>query len=69
MFLCHIINRVFAGNFNPALFPHFAAWSKRERGGKVARSYDFRLLEEWIEQESVENLNNSQEVINNTFYK
>ena len=29
VFLCHIINRVFVGGFNAALFPHFSAWLKR----------------------------------------
>ena len=52
VFLCHIINRVFVGGFNAALFPHFAIWMKREKG-KVPKNYDFRLLEEWIEGESV----------------
>lgn len=68
VFLCHIINRVFVGNLNATLFPHLVSWIKREKG-KVPKTYDFRLIEEWIEQENVENLNNSQEIINNTFYK
>ena len=68
MFLCHIINRVFVGSFNSTLFPHFSAWLKKEKG-KIAKNYDFRWLEEWIENESIENLNNSQEIINKTFYK
>jgi hypothetical protein len=70
VFFCHIINRVFAsGSINPSLFPHFVGWMKREKAGKLPRNYDFKLIEEWIEQETVENLSNSQEIINNTFYK
>ncbi len=56
------------GGFNPALFPHLTVWLKRERG-KVIKNYDFRLIEEWIEGETIENLNSSQEIINKTFYK
>lgn len=52
VFLCHIINRVFAGGVSAGVLPHYVAWAKRERG-KVGKSYDFRLLEEWIEGESV----------------
>lgn len=48
VFLCHIINRVFVGNLNTNLFPHFVAWLKKEKG-KVSKCYDFRLIEEWIE--------------------
>lgn len=44
-------------------------WLKREKGGKVPKQYDFRLLEEWMEAETVENLNSSQEIINKTFYQ
>ena len=68
VFLCHIINRVFNGGVNSALFPCLTGWMKKEKG-KVARNYDFRVIEEWIEGESVENLTRSQEVINKTFYK
>ena len=43
VFLCHIINRVFAGGFNMALFPHFSVWLKKEKG-KIPKNYDFRCL-------------------------
>lgn len=56
------------GTVSTSLFPFFTAWLKREKG-KVSRWYDFRLIEEWIQGESVENLNSSQEIINKTFYK
>jgi len=41
---------------------------KKEKS-KVSKVYDFRLLEEWMKNESIENLNNSQELINKAFYK
>ena len=69
VFFCHIINRVFAGSLNQNLFPHLVTWLKKEKGGKVPKNYDFRLIEEWIEQETVENLTSSQEIINKTFYQ
>ena len=68
VFLCHIINRVFSGPFNSSLFPHFAAWNKKSKG-RTPKAYDFRSLEDWMEQESADNLNASQEVINKAFYK
>jgi hypothetical protein len=43
---------VFVGGFNATIFPHFAAWLKKEKG-KVVKHYDFRQLEEWIEDESI----------------
>ena len=53
VFFCHIINRVFAGNLSQNLFPHLVAWLKKEKNGKIPKIYDFKLIEEWIEQESV----------------
>jgi len=44
VFLCHIINRVFVGSLNEKLFPHFVNWIKKEKGGKVSKNYDFRLI-------------------------
>jgi hypothetical protein len=45
VFFCHIINRVFAGgNLNASLFPHFVAWTKKEKNGKVPKNYDFKLI-------------------------
>ncbi len=29
LFLCHIINRVFSGNVNAAIFPFYLAWVKK----------------------------------------
>jgi hypothetical protein len=29
------------------------AWLKKEKNGKIPKIYDFKLIEEWIEQESV----------------
>lgn len=68
VFLCHIINRVFVGGLNEKLFPYFVGWMKKG-GGKIGKNYDFRLIEEWIDSESIQNLNSSQEIINSTFYK
>jgi hypothetical protein len=40
------------GNFNPNIFPYLASWAKKEKG-KLTKLYDFRLIEEWIEAETV----------------
>ena len=51
LFLCHILNRVFSGCVNAAIFPYYLAWVKK-RGVKISnRFYDFVSIEEWIEEE------------------
>ena len=69
LFLCHIINRVFSGCVNPAIFPHYLTWTKKQ-GKKIStRFYDFNSIEEWIQQERPDNLQRSQDTINQVFYK
>jgi hypothetical protein len=69
LFLCHIVNRVFTGSVNSAVFPHYAAWLKRNTLRVSERFYDFESLEEWMRQEKPENLQRSQDTINQMFYK
>jgi hypothetical protein len=69
LFLCHIINRVFSGSVNPAVFPYYTAWVKKQGVRINDRCYDFNSLEEWIRQERPDNLQRSQDTINQIFYK
>ena len=48
LFLCHIINRVFTGCVNSAVFPYYSAWLKKNSAEVSDRFYDFGSLEEWI---------------------
>lgn len=68
LFFCHIINRVFSGAVNVAIFPYYVAWLKRN-GMRVPYRYDFGSIEEWIRNERPENLQRSQDTINQMFYK
>jgi len=48
LFLCHIINRVFSGCVNSAVFPFYLAWIKKNNKKVSNRYYDFKSIEEWI---------------------
>lgn len=50
LFFCHIINRVFSGTVNPAIFPYYLAWLKKNNM-RVPYRYDFGSIEEWIKCE------------------
>jgi len=69
LFLCHIINRVFTGSVNPTIFPYYTAWLKKNHLQVSLRSYDFESIEQWIKQERSDNLQRSQDTINQVFYK
>jgi hypothetical protein len=69
LFLCHIINRVFTGSVNSSIFPYYSAWLKKNNLKVSDRFYDFNSIEEWIKQEKSENLQRSQDTINQMFYK
>jgi hypothetical protein len=43
LFLCHIINRVFTGSVNEAVFPHYFSWL-RTQGIIPSTRYDFNSL-------------------------
>lgn len=51
IFFCHIINRVFTGNVNASIFPHYIAWVKKNNKKISYRLYDFVSIEEWIVNE------------------
>ena len=69
LFLCHIINRVFSGCVNPEVFPFYLTWIKKHNKKISNRYYDFSSIEEWIADERPDNLQRSQDTINQIFYK
>ena len=69
VFCCHLINRVFKTGVRGEIFPYYCAWLKEKGKKSNQKVIDLVGFEEWIKEESSENLLLSVEIMNKIFYK